>query len=164
MLRHEDKTAYQRFIQGQKEPRLTAEHFAVLAHYIKKLTPLRYQQLWVATVTSKSVEANARAASALYRKLREENKISASTPLNLNGLAEKNHIKALLVGEEFVLSINPENGTTAIKFIQNEKTMAFFVSSIGDTDGYRCGYSNEDNLYRIGCDKVQLINVRIEIR
>lgn len=70
----------------------------------------------------------------LYRQLRSDNKIDQSMPLSLNGLASADNIQALIKGCDFLISIVPENGTTALKTIKKENNIAFFVSSAGDTD------------------------------
>lgn len=73
-------------------------------------------------------------ALSLYRKLRADRIIDQSIPLNLNGLAKTDTVKALVSGEYFTPSINPSNGTTTLQPIQKQNALAFFVSSAGDTD------------------------------
>lgn len=68
LLREGGETSYTRFINGQKDPKLTREHFNALSHSIIKLTVAEYQQLWVATLTSRSVEAVKRAEAAMNKK------------------------------------------------------------------------------------------------
>ena len=50
-----------------------------------------------------------------YRHLRREGMIETSVPLNLNGLAEKNTIQALLQGEIFSVLIDSVTGATRLE-------------------------------------------------
>lgn len=67
LLRQGGEEAYTRFVNGQKEPKLSAEHFEVLSQFITRLSETDYKQLWVATLTCKSVEANKRAETVLEK-------------------------------------------------------------------------------------------------
>jgi hypothetical protein len=65
LLRQGEVVSYHRFVNGQKEPKLSAEHFTELSKTITQLSEAEYQQLWIATLTSKSTEANRLAAELL---------------------------------------------------------------------------------------------------
>ena len=65
LLRDGSESAHKRFVNGQKEPKLTLEHFNELSFLIKCLTEEEFNQLWVATTISRSVEANKFAENAM---------------------------------------------------------------------------------------------------
>lgn len=60
LFRKGDETAYEHFVAGQPEPRLEWVSFQVLSGWIQQLSPEEYQQLWVASLTIKSPEAERR--------------------------------------------------------------------------------------------------------
>lgn len=68
LLRKGDTEAYAVFTAGQNEPRLTEEHFKILAESIKCLSEDEYQQLWLATITFRSPTAITLAEKKLNQK------------------------------------------------------------------------------------------------
>ena len=65
LLRCGDEASYVIFIQAQKEElKLTKEQFDTLSAFIRGLTPMEYDMLWVATTTAISVTASQAAKEA----------------------------------------------------------------------------------------------------